>query len=117
MGIAAAMSADDNTFMSLDQGEEETDENKKGILGNTTIRLFKGIYDVQNGMLRGTRSNVITYSLLPKKSVFIYFQISCLAICLIQIFCINIIDFVMTYFIIRDILIMIYLFSNLQKIK
>jgi hypothetical protein len=33
MGIAAAMSADDNTFMYLDQGEEETDENKKGYFG------------------------------------------------------------------------------------
>jgi hypothetical protein len=30
-------------------------------------------------------------------------------------FCINIIYFVMTYFIIRDILIMIYLFYNLHK--
>jgi len=33
MGIAATMSADDNTFMSLDQGEEETDEEQKGYFG------------------------------------------------------------------------------------
>jgi len=43
------------------------------------------------------------------------FQTSCLTIHLIQIFCINILYFVMTYFIIRDTLIIIYLFYNLHK--
>jgi hypothetical protein len=56
------------------------------------------------------------YSLHPKKSVVLEFQISCLTIRLIQNFFINIIYFVMTYFIIRDPLIMIYLFYNLYKI-
>jgi hypothetical protein len=56
------------------------------------------------------------YSLRLKKSVVLEFQTYCLIIRLIQIFCINIIYFVMTYFIIRDTLIMIYLFYNLHKI-
>ena len=57
-----------------------------------------------------------TFSLRPKKSVVFYFKKSCLIIRLIQIFYINIIYFVMTYFIIRDNLITIYLFYNLHKI-
>jgi hypothetical protein len=44
------------------------------------------------------------------------FQISCLTVRLIQNFSINIIYFVMTYFIIRDTSMMIYLFYNLHKI-
>jgi hypothetical protein len=52
------------------------------------------------------------YSLRPKKSVVLEFQTSYLTICLI----INIIYFVMTYFIIRYTLIIIYLFYNLHKI-
>jgi hypothetical protein len=40
---------------------------------------------------------------------------SYLTVRLIQNFCINIIYFFMTYFIIRDILILFYLFYNLQK--
>ena len=52
---------------------------------------------------------------VPKKSVVFYFQTSCLIIRLIQIFYINIIYFVMTYFIIKDTLIIIYLFYNLHK--
>jgi hypothetical protein len=57
-----------------------------------------------------------TYSLRPKKSVVLEFQTSCLTIRLIQIFFINIIYFVITYFIIRDPLIIIYLFYNLHII-
>jgi hypothetical protein len=45
-----------------------------------------------------------------------YRYLSGLTIRLIQIFYINIIYFVMTYFIIRDTLIIIYLFYNLYKI-
>ena len=58
------------------------------------------------------------YSVRPKISDVFYFQISCLTIRLIQnfkIFIINIIYFVKTYFIIRDILIIICLFYNLHK--
>jgi len=56
------------------------------------------------------------YSLHPKKSVVLEFQTSYLTIRLIQNFYINIIYFVKTYFIIRDILLMINLFCNLHKI-
>ena len=60
-------------------------------------------------------SDISVYSLRSEKSVVFYFQTFCLTIRLIQIFCINIIYFVMTYFIIRDTLIIIYLFYNLHK--
>jgi hypothetical protein len=53
------------------------------------------------------------YSLRPKKSVVFGFEIFYLTIRLIQIFCLNIIYFIMTYFIIKYILIIIYLFYNL----
>jgi len=56
------------------------------------------------------------YSIRPKKSVVLEFQAFCLIIRLIQNFYINIIYFVKTYFIIRDTLLMIYLFYNLYKI-
>jgi len=55
------------------------------------------------------------YSLRLKKSVVLEFQTSCLIIRLIQNFYINIIYFVKTYFIIKDILLMIYLFYNYIK--
>jgi len=55
------------------------------------------------------------YSLRPKKSVVLEFQTSYLTIRLIQNFYINIIYFVKTYFIIRDILLVINLFYNLHK--
>ena len=55
------------------------------------------------------------YSLRLKKSVVLEFQTSCLIIRLIQNFYINIIYFVKTYFIIRDILLMISLFYNYIK--
>ena len=56
------------------------------------------------------------YSLRHKKSVVLEFQTSYLIIRLIQNFYINIIYFVKTYFIIRDTLLMIYLFYNLHNI-
>jgi len=56
------------------------------------------------------------YSLRSKKSVVLEFQTSYLIICLIQNFYINIIYFAKTYFIIRDTLLMIYLFYNFYKI-
>jgi len=56
------------------------------------------------------------YSFHSKKSVVLEFQTSYLIIRLIQKFYINIIYFVKTYFIIRDTLLMIYLFYNLYKI-
>jgi len=56
------------------------------------------------------------YSLRHKKSVVLEFQTSYLIIRLIQNFYINIIYFVKIYFIIRDTLLMIYLFYNLHNI-
>ena len=50
------------------------------------------------------------YSLRLKKTIVVDSQTSCLIIHLIRTFCINIVYFDMTYLIIRDTLIMIYLF-------
>jgi len=61
-------------------------------------------------------SQLTMYSLRPKKSVVLEFQTSYFIIRLIQIFYINIIYFVKTYFIIRDTLLIINLFCNLHKI-
>ena len=58
----------------------------------------------------------IVYSLRSKKSVVSEFETSCLIIRLIQNFYINVIYFVKTYFIIRDTLLLIYLFYSLHKI-
>jgi hypothetical protein len=55
------------------------------------------------------------HSLRPRKSDVLGFQTSYLTICFIQKILINIIYFVITYFIIRDTSIMIYLFYNLHK--
>ena len=55
------------------------------------------------------------YSLCLKISDVFYFETSYLTVCLIQKFCINTIYFVMTYSIIRDTLILTYLFYYLYK--
>jgi hypothetical protein len=58
------------------------------------------------------------YSIHLKKTIDVDFQTSYLIIRLIRTFCINIIYFDMTYLIIRDTLIMIYLFLEFaQKIE
>jgi hypothetical protein len=56
------------------------------------------------------------YYILSKKSIVLEFQTSCLIIRFIPNFYINIIYFVKIYFIIKDILLIIYLFYNLHKI-
>jgi hypothetical protein len=58
----------------------------------------------------------LAYFLCLIESVIFYlFSTSCLTAHLIQNFCINAIDFIITYFIIRDTLIIIYLFYYLHK--
>jgi hypothetical protein len=63
-----------------------------------------------------TLNDFLVYSLYPKKVSFFTFRHLFWLSVLFKIFCINIIYFVMTYFIISDTLIMVYLFYNLHKI-
>jgi len=69
------------------------------LLKNQSIYLVKNYY-----------VTLKKYSLRLKKTVVVDFQTSCLTICFIKTFYINIIYFDMTYLIIRGTLIMFYLF-------